>query len=329
MSQRQQLERIMEIDRQIRAARYPNAASLAKHFEVTERAIYMDREFMIDRLGAPIAFVREQGGWHYADPTWTLPNIQVTHGELMAFFLSAEVARRYLGTAFEEPLWSAVGKILRTLGERAPISLEALREVYTFAAPAAPDVDAALLADLATAIREHRQVRMRYFTASRGESSEREVNPCHLYNQRGDWYLFAYDHTRKEMRNFHLSRIEWLTVLQATFERNPSFRVEEYMSTAFQHERGEPQLIEIQFDAQQARYIRERPWHPTQEPLEEQADGGVILRFRAGGLGEVKRWVMQFGSHAVIRTPATLRRMVAEELSASAAHYPEFNVSAV
>ena len=40
--------------------------------------------------------------------------------------------------------------------------------------------------------------------------------------------------------------------------------------------------------------------HETQEPLEELPDGGVILRFRAGGLGEVKRWVMQWGAHAKV-----------------------------
>ena len=108
MSQRQQLERIMEIDRRIREGGYPNAEKLAEILEVSRRVIFNDRSFMIYRLGAPIAFDRERGGWYYTDKTWSLPGIYVTQGELMAFFLSLEIARRYIGTDIESPLRSAV-----------------------------------------------------------------------------------------------------------------------------------------------------------------------------------------------------------------------------
>ena len=54
MSQRQQLERIMEIDRRIREGEYPNAEKLAESLEVSRRVIFNDRSFMIYRLGAPI-----------------------------------------------------------------------------------------------------------------------------------------------------------------------------------------------------------------------------------------------------------------------------------
>jgi hypothetical protein len=37
-------------------------------------------------------------------PTWVLPTIITTGSELLAFFLSAELARLYLGTSFETPL---------------------------------------------------------------------------------------------------------------------------------------------------------------------------------------------------------------------------------
>lgn len=54
MSQRQQLERIMVIDRSIRGGEYPNADRLAARMEVSRRVIFNDRDFMINRLGAPI-----------------------------------------------------------------------------------------------------------------------------------------------------------------------------------------------------------------------------------------------------------------------------------
>src|SRR5574337_473846 len=193
MSQRQQLERIMEIDRQIRAGLFPNAEKIASMLEVSKRVIYQDKGFMRDRLGAPIEFDRAQGGWFYADPIWVLPNMFVTEGELMAFFLSVEVAQRYLGTDFEGPLRSAIGKLAASLGNQVQVSLQQLREHYTFAAPSAPNVNAQVLTEMHRAIQGQLQVRIRYYTASRDEWSERTVNPHHIYNMRGDWYLFAFD----------------------------------------------------------------------------------------------------------------------------------------
>ena len=321
MSQRQQLERIMEIDRQIRAGLYPSAERIAAKLEVGKRVIFQDAAFMRDRLGAPIAFDRERGGWFYSNPTWVLPTLFVTEGELMAFFLSVEVAQRYLGTAYEAPLRSAISRLAKSLGNPVQINLEELREHYTFAAPATPNVNEQLLVEMHRAIQQQLQVRMRYYTAMRDEWTERTVNPHHIYNMRGDWYVFAYDQMRQEMRNFHLGRVAWWQVLAEGFERVPSFSPAEWMSTAFQTERGEPEDVAIRFDEYQARWIRERRWHETQQDLEELPDGGVILRFRTGGLGEVKRWVMQYGSHAEVLAPKHLRQEVAEELKRAVDSY--------
>ena len=314
MSQRQQLERIMEIDAQIRGGLYPNAGRIARKLEVSKRVIFQDKKFMLERLGAPIQLDRERGGWYYTNPTWALPSMFVSEGELMAFFLSIEVAQRYLGTDFEAPLRAAVSRLAANLGNQVQISLEQLRENYTFAAPATPNVNAQLLTEMNKAIQQQLQVRMRYYTASRDEWNERTVNPHHLYNMRGDWYLFAYDQNRKEMRSFHLGRVAWWQVLEEGFERTPNFSPHDWMKKAFQVERGgDPEDVAIRFDAHQAPWIRERRWHESQPPIEELPDGGVILRFRTAGLGEVQRWVMQFGHHAEVLAPESLRDVCKSE----------------
>lgn len=322
MSQRQQIERMMEIDRQIRGGQFPNAERIAEKLEVSKRVIYKDKAHMLYQLGAPIAYDWERRGWYYTDPTWALPAILVTDGELMAFFLSVEVAQRYLGTDFEAPLQSAVAKLAASFGNQVQVSLEALREHYTFGAPAVPHVKTDLLVTIHRAIQQQCQMRMHYYTASRDAWNERRVNPHHIYNRNGDWYLIAFDQNRQDLRNFHLGRVDWCYALNETFERVPGFSASTWMGTAFQHERGgEPEEVVIQFDSYQARWIRERKWHETQQPLEELPDGGVILRFRTGGLGEVKRWVMQYGHHAVVLAPDSLRQEIAEEFKEAGRNY--------
>lgn len=321
MSQRQQLERIMEIDRRIRDGEYPNPNQLAKDFEVSRRVIFVDRDFMINRLGAPIEYDRSRGGWYYADETWVLPGIIVTEGELLAFFLSVEVAKRYLGTALEETLRSAVEKLSKNVKGSITVDLETLRSHYSFSAPTLLVANEQALFALHRAIADSKRVWMRYYTASRDEHTERVVHPYHLSNVRGDWYLIAYDEFRQGIRNFAVSRMQEWNVLSQTFKRDPAFSVSKYMNSGFQAEYGgEVVEVKIQFSPQSARYIREKRWHDTQE-IQNLEDGAVILSFKTSGLGEVKRWVMQYGHGAEVIEPSELRNEIRNEIHSMLAQY--------
>lgn len=313
MSQRQQLERLLEIDRQVRAGLYPNADSLARDLEVSRRVIFKDRAFMIDQLRAPLATDRRRGGWYYTDPTYTLPNIMVTEGELLAFFLSMELAQRYMGTAFQEPLQSAVRKLAKTFKGNISVDLDTLNMYYSFVPPPLVEVNSDLLMSLYRAIREQRLLRIRYFANTTGETTERTIEPYHLTNTKGDWYLLAFDRLRNDKRTFHVGRIQSCQMLSDKFAPRSSISIPEWMQSAFGAEGGnEPVEVVIRFNAYQARWVRERRWHPT-EQRQEHPDGSLTLRLWTSGLGEVQRWLMQCGSHAEVLAPVSLRRAVAEE----------------
>lgn len=321
MSQRQQLERIMEIDRQIRDGKYPSPDQLARDLEVSRRVIFVDRDFMINRLGAPIRYNRLRGGWYYTDETWILPGIIVTQGELLAFFLSVEVAKRYLGTGLEETLRAAVEKLSKNVNGSITVELEALRSHYSFSAPTHLAENEQALFDLHRAITTSQAFWMRYYTASRDEHTERVVHPYHLSNVRGDWYLIAFDELRQGMRNFAISRIQEWQVLPRKFKRDPDFSINQYMKSGFQAEHGgEVRAVKIQFSAQSARYVREKRWHESQK-LQLLDDGGVVLSFMTSGLGEVKRWVLQYGNGATVLEPTDLRDEVREEIRSMLARY--------
>ena len=314
MSQRQQLERIMEIDRRIRDDEYPNADRLSKSLEVSRRVIFTDRDFMINRLGAPIEYDRFRGGWYYADKTWVLPGMIVTEGELLAFFLSVEISKRYLGTSLETSLRSAVEKISKGVKGPVSVDMDTLRSHYTFSAPLLITANEQFLLDIHHAIKDSHCLWMRYFSAYRGEYTERTVQPYHLNNVRGDWYLIAFDQLRNEFRTFLVSRIEYLKVLPEKFARDPNFSVTEWMRNAFQADRsGEATDVSIKFSSVTARYIRERKWHPSQR-IDELDDGSLVLHLTTGGLGEVKRWVLQYGAAAEVLAPEGLRQECIAEI---------------
>ena len=314
MSQRQQLERIMEIDRRIRAGEYPNAERMAEVLEVIRRVIFNDREFMIYRLGAPIEFDREHGGWYYADQTWALPGVIVTEGELLSFFLSVEISKRYLGTDLESAMRSAIDKISRGVKGPVSVDLEALRTHYTFSGPTLIMTNEKALLDLHRAITNRVRVWIHYFTASRGEYSERVVMPYHLHNYLGDWFLIAYDTLREDYRIFLVSRIDQWRVLNETFKRDVNFSPTEWIGNAFQLFGGGGTVdVAIWFSPKRAQFIRERRWHSSQQ-IEEEDDGSLVLRMKIAGVLEVKNWVLQFGANAEVLEPESLRAEISAEV---------------
>ena len=62
-----QCERQIDIDRRIRAGEYPSCPKLATEWEVDERTIKRDIEFMKDRLDAPIEYDRNRRGYFYTE----------------------------------------------------------------------------------------------------------------------------------------------------------------------------------------------------------------------------------------------------------------------
>lgn len=321
MSQRQQLERIMIIDRAIRSGEYPNADSLAKTIEVSRRVIFNDREFMINRLGAPLEFDRQHGGWYYTNKTWVLPGMIVTEGELLVFFLSVEISRRFLDSSLESSLRSAVEKM--ALGVRGPVTvdLETLRSHYTFSAPAMISANEQTLIDIHHAICSCQCVWIRYFSPGNNEHTERTILPYHLYNARGDWSVIAFDRLRSDYRNFMVGRIEKWKVLPETFQRDESFSPVERMEDAFLGVLGGKAVdVSIHFRDWSAPYIRERRWHPSQF-IEEQEDGSLIMHLKTGGMIQLRSWVLSFGGAAEVLEPDSLRQECMEEIRQMSATY--------
>ena len=309
------MRRIRWIDGQIRANRYPNANKVKEKFELrSTRVVYEDRSYMVNELHAPIEYSRTKEGWYYSVPTYFLPAIMLKKEEVAAFFLGEQLFKRYLGTPFETPLRLALNKITQHLPEHVGDAAQRDTSAFAFTGGGRAIINPELLIELNDAILSKHPVEMEYYSASRGQTNTRTVDPYHLHNIHGDWYLIAYCHTRREPRDFLISRIRAHKHLLSTFQVLPSFSLDAYLAKGFLAERAtEPENIVIKFDEYQARWIRERLWHSSQQ-VEELPSGGLILHLKVGGLGEVKRWIMGYGAHAEVLEPESLRREIRDDV---------------
>lgn len=322
--ERNTLWRMSRIDYYVRAGVYPNVPWLAEKLEVSSRTVERDIACLRDLMGAPIVFNKQRNGYYYTNENFRLPGITLAEGELIALFLGQKVLGQCRGTPYEGAVRRAFQKICLALPDKVTVDLGFVEQTISFGIDPPRGDEAALLQtyhQLTEAMRGRRSVRITYYTASRDECAERLVDPYHLHFRDGAWYLIGYCHWRREIRIFAVDRIRELTVTKVNFIPDPEFNIEGYLGHSLGIERGgEPVTVAVRFDVPQARYIRERQWHPSQE-IEELDGGGLILRLNVAGLGEVKRWVLSFGAHAEVLEPESLRREVAATAAAMAGVY--------
>jgi predicted DNA-binding transcriptional regulator YafY len=109
-------------------------------------------------------------------------------------------------------------------------------------------------------------------------------------------------------------------VLDETFTVDPGFDPKQYETEAFGVAWEPPMTVVVRFRADQAPYVREREWHPTQR-FRALPDGRLEMSFRAGGEFEIVRWVLGWGAAAELVRPLALRREIASLLDGAARSY--------
>ena len=305
---------MLRIHQAVSSGKHPNASTLARDIEVATKTIHRDIEFMRDRLGLPIEFDSGKNGYAYTEEVSAFPNIQITEGELFALVVAEKALQQYRGTHFEKPLLSAIKKMEQSLPDTISLNLADVEQTISFRTRAEPILNLEILDALAKAAAHRQQIELAYRKPGQPEPEKRLVDPYHLANINGEWYLFAYDHARRDIRTFVPARVKSLKPTGETFERPQKFSLEKRLRASFGVHSGEGEHdVVVQFNARAADYIREKKWHESQQ-LRELKTGGVELQMKLSSLAEVERWILSWGGDARVLKP----RELAETLKSAA-----------
>jgi predicted DNA-binding transcriptional regulator YafY len=304
------LERMLRIHQALQSGKYPNASTLAREIEVAAKTIHRDMEFMRDRMNLPIQFDGAHNGYYYNGEVSAFPTLQITEGELFALVVAEKALQQYRGTSFEGPLLSAIKKMQESLPDTISLNLADVGQAISFRTRVEPILDLKIFDTLARAVAESRQLELDYRKPGAARPESRFVDPYHLANVNGEWFLFAFDHARKDIRKFVPGRIRAIKATGNTFERSPKFSLEKQLRDSFGVHSGEGQYdVVIRFSARAADYIREKKWHESQQ-LRELKSGGVELRLKLSGLVEIERWILSWGGDAKAIKPRELAEAV-------------------
>lgn len=296
----------MRIHTVLQGGKFPNASRLAADLEVCAKTIHRDIDFMRDRMGLPIEFDAVRNGYRYTEEVEAFPTLQITEGELLALMVAEKALQQYRGTPFEERMVTALKKLERALPDTVSLNLAEWDHAISFRTSVEPVVNLPLMEGLANAVQQRRQLKLAYRKPGARLAESRVVDPYHLANVNGDWYLFAFDHLRRAIRTFVPARIQSIEMTGDTFRRPARFAVEQHLRDSFGifSREGDFEVV-VRFEESVADYIREKRWHPSQQ-LSDLPGGGVRLRLRLGSLVEVQRWILGWAGRAVVEAPPEL-----------------------
>jgi proteasome accessory factor B len=185
--------------------------------EAAIRKFERDKADLLE-LGIPVRYAAGDedlpAGYLIDKDEFYLPDLKLPPEDLALLYVAGSAALAKGTFPYARDLAHALNKLsfaARAPGASESAALAARRLSADDEGDSAPDV-AQKLEELSRAIAHKKRVHLAYLGAERRERTERDVDPYGLFQKGGAWLLAGWCHLRKDIRTFHLSRIEGLVV---------------------------------------------------------------------------------------------------------------------
>jgi predicted DNA-binding transcriptional regulator YafY len=272
---------------------------------------------MLQEMGVPVEAERGRYGAYALRPGFRLPPMMFTDEEALALALGLLSARR-LGLSGAAPaVEGAQAKLERVMPEELRERVRTFEEVVIPASTPERLPAGEIVVTLSGAVRERKQVWMRYRSDS-SEETERAIDPYAVVRGDAFWYTFGYCHLRRARRLFRLDRVISVEVLDRAFELPPGFHTPEGVLEALADMREDSWSVEVLLKTtiQEARGQLPKMGVSLGETPE-----GVVMRSSTSDLAWMSRVLAGLSFPFVVREPPELRealRRLAAELVALA-----------
>ncbi|SDC86007.1 MULTISPECIES: helix-turn-helix transcriptional regulator [unclassified Candidatus Frackibacter] len=282
---------------------------LAKILEVKPRTVrqYKD-EF--EQVGIYIGSIPGRNGGYYIERDNTILNLGINENE----FSILKNAKEYLGQngfMFIDEYELILDKINSNLQKKQDIE-----SIGNLVLDSIPNVDLeeekVKYSNMQEAIIMMNKVKIKYFSLTSGLNT-RVIRPYAMYIYQGFWYVMAYCELRDAIRQFKLSRIKTLEVLDQEFKRPKDFSVGKYLEDTVGIVYDEEKFdVELKIDFSMSIKVSEKIWVKNQD-ITFNEDNSIIFRAKMTGLDDLVNWVLGLGSSVEVIKPEELKQRVKDE----------------
>lgn len=309
-------ERLVKLLELLHAHPGMEADDLSRACGISARTLQRDLD-ALTAAGFPVYF---DHGYRLAAPM-LLPAITLTADEALALKLAAQAAASRAEPAAARSLAVAGAKLAQALATKPP---ERPPDGQLALALSVRDPRTDKIAEaLASAITEHRSVKLTYVPARRGGARARRVDPYRLLHTAAGWTLLAYCPDRHRIQRIPVAHLEEAVVMRRRFRPVTARVLERHLHRGPAIPAG-PHRVRLICRPPLAESLRRHPPVGVLE-LEDGPEGGLAVTLAALRIEDLVPWLLACGDAIEVREPAGLRQeihRIARDLAARHASRP-------
>lgn len=286
-----------------------------------EKDLYDMRHSAALGYDAPIAYNRQNRGYHYTEQGYSIRELPLSDEEWEALRYAANQLNQYKDIPIFANFKSAIERINTRFDIGLNITDPALNEFIQYETSVA-NVGYEWLADLYTAIKNVYSLRFEYDNIYRGEVKKYSIVPYFLKEVKNRWYIIGWSDKKNQYLTFALDRIVSLSVDAIKQKKRSDFNHSQFFknSIGIMESGDKPEIVKMTIKSPFSRLIKIEPLHHSQRILKESRnilEIEIIVDINP----ELCNKILSFGPFCVVEKPKKLVNQLKELLSETSKNY--------
>lgn len=269
-----------------------------------------DLEAMQVEYGAPLEMYRDGRSYYYRyeEPDFSIKNLPVEEEDLAKLNEAVQLLRQIKGFTIADDM----AEIVNRLESRYKFSNTGEVRVISFEnAPEMQGIEN--LEDIYHAILRQKVLKIRYQSFRSQEERVWNIHPYLLKEYGHRWYLLGFTQEKESVGIFALDRMKEIRVSKIAYLPNSFVHAEDYFRdvigvTVFSNQPIE--TIELEFSGTIAPYVRTKPLHRSQQILEQEEGGKLVVQLQVAVNPELVSLLLSYGSEVKVLAPASLSQQI-------------------
>ena len=300
------IDRLHAILTHLQSKKRVTAQEIADRFNISLRTVYRDVK-ALEESGVPV--IGEAGSGYTVMEGYRLPPVMFTQEEASALLLGAKLAEQQTDASIKKHFLAALYKIKAVLRTSDKEHMDTIDDqIVVYSRIPADNFSGRYLVDLQKALGDKKVIAIRY-QSNDEEVTQRQVEPIGLCYYGQAWHLIAWCRLRNNYRDFRVTRIQSMQLLEETFELDSHPSLQEYMQAMICQ--NELQKVAIRFDKSVVRFLGNQKYYYGY--VREEDDGQYVrMHFVTSQLEYLGRWLLMFTNNIIIESPEALIHIMKE-----------------
>lgn len=285
--------------------------------DVKERTIKMDIQAMREssqlRYLAPIAYCRDNRGYYYSDPNYSIDKIPLNQKDIKSLELAASTLKQYQYIPIMKEFTTTIDKIIRVVNRAKQKDHASILDFIEFEkTPVAQGIEH--IDGIIDAILSQSPLELVYQKFGHAPSPSTVFHPYFLKEYRNRWYAIGFNGKNNKVQTYGLDRVRALNKSNAPFVANTTIDSKEYLGrcVGINLENGITTRVILRFTAKEGHYLKTQSLHKSQQVIDDNPDSGLTLSYDIIINYEFIGILLSYGSDVVVLEPRSLAEKIVQ-----------------